>query len=283
MRRLGDRLFTVATGACAALASLLLMGIVASLLWRGLPALEWSFLVRASGEAGASGGVLYQLLGTLILVLTACLVSSPLALALALWRGVYLESPAARRRLSAFLYTVNGVPSVLFGIFGLLLFVRYLDWGKSWLAGGILLGMMILPTVAVSLAEHVERIPRKYLEGAAALGMSRGQIVRAVILPQSLGGLISGSLLGLARAAGETAPILFAAAIFSGVTLPKGIVESPVLALPYHIFILAQDSFAPGTEPRLWAAATVLLSLVLLLSALALPARLRLHEEAGRG
>ena len=137
--------------------------------------------------------------------------------------------------------------------------------------------------MAISLAERIDQIPRSYLQAAYALGLSRGQVVRSVVLPQSLGGLVSGALLGLARAAGETAPILFAAAIFSGATLPRGIADSPVLALPYHIFVLAQDSFHPEAEPRLWAAASVLLGLVFLCSLLALPARLRLHEEARHG
>jgi phosphate transport system permease protein len=143
--------------------------------------------------------------------------------------------------------------------------------------------MMILPTLTVALAERIEQIPDKYLSAAAALGLGSGQIVGAVILPQSLGGLVSGALLGLARAAGETAPILFAAAIFSGVRLPHGVMDSPVLALPYHIFVLAQDSFDPAAAPRLWASAVVLLGMVFLLSALALPVRLRLHEEARHG
>ncbi len=110
--------------------------------------------------------------------------------------------------------------------------------------------------------------------------MTQAQIVRAVILPQSWSGLITGSLLGLARAAGETAPIMFTATIFAGATFPTGVRESPVLSLPYHIFILAQDSFDPAVGAKLWGSALVLLALVLGLSLLALPLRLRIHEEA---
>src|SRR6185503_13993026 len=105
----------------------------------------------------------------------------------------------------------------------------------------------------------------------------------SVILPQSAGGLITGSLLGLARAAGETAPIMFTATVFAGATLPHGIKESPVLSLPYHIFILAQDSFDQNVAAKLWGSALVLVGLVFLLSLMALPSRLRIHEEAHHG
>ena len=165
----------------------------------------------------------------------------------------------------------------------MILFVKYLGWGKSWLAGGILLALMILPTVTIAWVERIEALPPGYLRAAASLGLSRGQIVGSVIVPQTWSGGVSGALLGLARAAGETAPIMFTAAVFSGVTLPDGVHQSPVLALPYHIFVLAQDSFDPAAGAHLWAAAFVLLTLVLALSLLALPLRLRAGEEATHG
>jgi len=282
MRRALDRALTWGTGLCAGFALLVLLGIAGNLIWRGLPALNWQFLSQSTAQAGAAGGVFYQLVGTLILLLTALCISLPLAVALGLGAGFYLRG-RRRRWLVLGLYTANGVPSVVYGIFGLLIFVRWLDWGKSWWVGGLLLGWMILPTVALALYERVVRLPAHYLHAAAALGLDRSRIAWAVVLPQSRAGLLSGTLLGLARAAGETAPILFAAAVFSGATWPRGLIDSPVLALPYHIFVLAQDTYTAGAEARLWATATVLLGLVTLLALLALPARLRLHEEAHHG
>ena len=279
-RRWLDRGFSLIAAACGVGACALLLGIAGAILWRGAAVLDWGFLTREAAGAGASGGVFFEILGTLILIVTALFVSAPLATGVALLQTVYLASPRARRWLLAGLYTANAVPSILFGIAGLIVFTRFLDWGKSWLAGGILLGLMILPTVSVALIERLRSLPRKYVEAAAGLGLSRSQVVWSVLLPQSAGGLLSGVLLGLARAAGETAPILFAAAVFSGAGLPEGIRESPVVALPYHIFVLAQDSLDPAVESHLWGAAFVLLALVFILSLLALPARLRAHKEA---
>jgi len=284
VRRTADKLFTCLAVGAALLAALPLVLIVSAIVWRGLPAVDWRFLTGQVMQVGAAGGVFYNLIGTLILVLTALLVSAPLAVGAALTLGVYLKPGGrAQRWFGLLVYTLNGVPSILFGLFGLIVFVKFFGWGKSWLAGGILLGLMILPTVTVALWERIQSLPRRYIEAAAGLGLTPTQIVWSVILPQSVNGLVTGSLLGLARAAGETAPIMFTATIFAGATWPTGIKESPVLSLPYHIFILAQDSFDPAAGAKIWGAALVLLALVFLLSLLALPARLKIHEEAHHG
>jgi phosphate transport system permease protein len=283
MRRALDGLVTLASGVCATLAVGVIALIVVAIAWRGGSALSWQFLTEQIRLVGAAGGVFYNIVGTLILMATALLVSVPLATGMALLHGVYLRNGRARERLWLVLSVSSGVPSILFGLFGLILFVKFLGWGKSWLTGGVLLGVMMLPTVAVALIERIQALPRTYVEAAAGLGMRQSQIVWSVILPQCAGGLLTGSLLGLARAAGETAPIMFTATIFAGATVPHGIQESPVLTLPYHIFILSQDSFEPTVGAKVWGAALVLLGLVLSLSLAALPARLKIHEEALHG
>ena len=280
MRRASNLIFPALCGVCALLACALLFGLVFVIAQRGLPALSWTFFTEQIRQVGSAGGIFYNLIGTIILISAALLICAPLATGLALTQAVYLRSDSAKARLGLFLYTLNGIPSIVFGIFGFIVFVKFLGWGKSWLIGGILLALMILPTVTVSLLERIRALPGKYVEAAAGLGLRQSQIIWSVILPQSWSGLITGSLLGLARAAGETAPIMFTATIFAGASLPHGIRESPVLSLPYHIFILAQDSFDPGVGAKLWGSALVLLMLVFTLSLIALPFRLRLHDEA---
>ncbi|MDQ6861399.1 MAG: ABC transporter permease subunit [Verrucomicrobiota bacterium] len=280
MRRASNLLFQALCGLCALLACALLVGLVFVIAQRGIPALSWSFFTEQIRQVGSAGGIFYNLIGTLILISAALVLCAPFATALALTESVYLRGRSAKSLLGLFLYTLNGIPSIVFGIFGFIVFVKFFGWGKSWLIGGILLALMILPTVTVALIERIRALPTKYVEAAAGLGLNQAQIIWSVILPQSWTGLITGSLLGLARATGETAPIMFTATIFAGASLPHGIRESPVLSLPYHIFILAQDSFDPGVGAKLWGSALVLLALVFGLSMIALPLRLRLHDEA---
>ncbi len=280
MRKALDFALCAVVALCALVAVGILLGLVYVIAQRGGPAISWNFLTEQIRLVGASGGIFWNLIGTVILLASAFVFCAPLAIGLALVERVWLRHPGSSRALRAVLYTMNGVPSIVLGIFGFIVFVQGCGWGKSWLAGGLVLALMMLPTVTVSLIERLKAIPSRYMEAAAALGLNRAQIVWSVQIPQAWGGLITGSLLALARAAGETAPIMFTATIFAGATLPKGIRESPVLSLPYHIFILAQDSFDPAVGGKLWGAALVLMTLVFLLSLLALPSRLKIHEEA---
>jgi phosphate transport system permease protein len=168
VRRSIDRGFRLVTAACAAVACSILVGLVAVILVRALPALRLDLLTQQMAEAGASGGLLYEILGTLLLMVSALAVSSVFAVALALTKTVYVRDPRLRSWIALSLYTINGMPSIVFGIFGMILFMGVLGWGKSWLSGGILLGMMILPTLTVALIERIESLPGKYLEAASA-------------------------------------------------------------------------------------------------------------------
>ena len=273
-RRIIDHLFRALTALCALAAASVLAVIVGAIWRKGAPAICLEFFTDQMKAAGVSGGILYYIAGTAFLILTAFVACAPVAISIGLVHGVYLKEGRARRTVLLLLYILNGVPAILFGIFGMIVFVQYLGWGKSWLSGGLLLALMILPTVTVAIVSRIEGIPRGQIEAAAGLGLRQSQVVRAIYLPRSFGGLITGSLVGLARAAGETAPIMFTAT-FAGATLPSGVKESPVLSLPYHIFILAQDSFDPAAGSKLWGTALTLLLLVFTFSIIALIPRLK--------
>lgn len=278
-RRAIDFAFTVATAFAASVAVALFAGVLAIVVFRGLGALSWSFLTEATRGAGAAGGIVYQIAGTLILMLTAALTAVPLAAGAGVWSEMYASS-AARRSFESLLHALNGIPSIVFGLIGYAFFFRFLGMKKSWLAGGVLLAVMILPTLVVAFIGKLRSIPRATIDAAFGLGLRRGDVVRTVLLPQGASGLATGTLLGIARAGGETAPIMFTAAIFSGATIPHAITDSPVLALPYHIFILAQDSFDPSMHTAMWGTAAVLVLLVTCASAVAIPLRIRIVQEA---
>lgn len=272
--------FWAATALCALAAIGALAFMLCAILAGGHAKLSPAFLVTPSAGAGYDGGVLYQIVGTLLLIGVAALVVMPFATALALMQTTFLRSPRARQWITIALHVLNGTPSILFGILGFVFFVKMLGWDKSWLAGSLILAVMILPTVTVALVKRIETIPRGYVEAARALGFDDNRLVWAILVPYGWGGLLTGLVLGLARAAGETAPIMFTAAVFSGATIPTGIRDNPVLALPYHIFTLAQDTYGEGATAFAWATAAVLTALVVCISLVALPFRARSHEEA---
>ena len=185
-RKLLNYLFRTVAACCLLAAGGTFLVIFYAIASRGWAALDWSFFSEQIALGGASGGILYQLLGTLILITTAVVVCAPFAVGIALVHGVYLRDHPIKKQLTLLLYLMNGVPSILFGILGMMVFVQWLDWGKSWLAGGILLAVMMLPTVAVTLIERISSLPERYLDAARGLGLRRSQMIRAVVLPQSL-------------------------------------------------------------------------------------------------
>jgi len=187
-----------------------------------------------------------------------------------------VTSPVIGRRIDLAIFSLNGIPSITYGLFGLIVFVNIFGMGVSWIIGSILLAMMILPTVTVAAYQAMRAVPQIYRENAMALGLSRAQMIRRVILPQSLHGVVTGLLIGLARAIGETAPIMFVATAFSGVSWPQSFNE-PVSTLPTHILALAQQATNPDALRNAWGASFTLIILVILLSSLAYVARHKLH------
>lgn len=263
-----DRMFWFGVGFSGLLTGMLFLGLLGMLVVRGAPALDGAFLIQPARDFGASGGIRDQMVGTLLLMTGAGLLAAPLSLGVALFLTEYGPPGRGKRFLIQWLYLLNGTPTILFGLFGFWLFGQVGGLGVSWVSGILILALMILPTVATSFREALMRVSREHREAAQALGFAPSQVLRWVVLPLSLPGLLTGVLLGLARAAGETAAILFTATAFSGVGWPTSFRE-PVTTLQTHILVLAQEAVDPRIRGRAWGAALVLILLVAALTLLA--------------
>lgn len=239
------------------------------------PSFWWTRSVGASG-----GGIRHQLIGTALLVFAAGVIAAPFGLGLGLVLGEYSVERYSRPMRTLTLM-MGAVPSILLGLWGYWLFAIQLGWGRSWLAGAIVLAIVAVPPVAIAVSAAIDALPRDRREAAEACGLTRSQLVRSVVVPQALPGLVTGLLLGLARAAGETAPLLFTATVFSGASaLPEGIRQSPVAALPTHIFTLAQDSAEPAARDAAWGAAVALVLVAGVLVLASVPVRRRLGHSS---
>lgn len=259
---------------CAGILTFLL----GSILVKGLGAISLEFLFTPAKEFGRSGGIFYQILGSLLMVLVATLLVLPLAIGTSLFQYAFNTRKGIGYFLEQSLYALNAIPSITYGLFGLIFFVNILNTGISWFVGSMILAMMMLPITTLSTYQAMSTIPKIYHENAAALGLKKSQIIRRVTLPQSLHGIVTGSLIGLARAIGETAPIMFIATAFSGVTVPRSLAE-PVSTLPTHILELAQQSTDPQALQNAWGASLILILLVGSFSLLALFSRSRLQTQ----
>ncbi|MBT6347089.1 MAG: ABC transporter permease subunit [Nitrospina sp.] len=257
----------------------LLITILAVLFVKGYPALHSGFLFEESRDFGRAGGVLYQSAGTLILMITAVLLSLPVALGSVLYQTEYLSSGKLKTFLMQLTYILNATPTILFGLVGYLFFGVYLDAGVSWVTGSLILAVMILPTLQVSIREAVEGLPEKYREAGMVLGLTRSAQIYRIILPQCFYGIVTGIFLGLARVAGETAAIMFTATTFSGIQLPQSY-SDPVPTLQTHILILAQEAVNPESLAQAWGAGLVLIGLVFMLTLVAWAFRTRMVMES---
>ena len=257
----------------------LLFSILGVMFIKGFPAMHAGFLLEESRDFGRAGGILYQLSGTIILMSVAVLFSLPVAMGSVFFQTEYLETGRLKTFLKELSYLLNATPTILFGLVGYLLFGVYLDTGVSWLTGSLILAVMILPTLQVSIRESVETLPEKYREVGMALGLSRQNQIWRIVLPQSVYGIVTGVFLGLARAAGETAAIMFTATTFSGIQLPQSI-SDPVPTLQTHILVLAQEAANPESVAQAWGAGLVLLGLVFILTLVAWFFRSRIVMES---
>jgi len=253
--------------------------IILKIVWNGLPAISWEFLTAMPRQAGAEGGILPAIVGTLYLVLGTVAVALPLGTGTAIYLSEYAKPSRFTRTVRLAIVTLAGVPSIVFGLFGLGLFVIFLGFGASIISGCLTLACMILPIIIVSSEEALRAVPQSLREGSLALGATKWQTIYKNVLPYSIPGMLTGSILGIGRAAGETAPILLTVAAFYLPKLPKSVFDQ-VMALPYHLYVLAtQHPDAAKVRPMQYATALVLLALVLAVNLAAILLRVRIRKK----
>ncbi|PKL61705.1 MAG: phosphate ABC transporter permease [Methanomicrobiales archaeon HGW-Methanomicrobiales-2] len=241
----------------------------------GAGAISWEFLTGSPRDLGRAGGIFPAIVGTFYLVGGALAVALPLGIATAIYLIEYTADTPLTRSIRAAVDLLNGTPSIVFGLFGFAFLVLFMGFGVSLIAGQITLGLMILPTIIRTTEEALRSIPGSLREGSYALGATKWQTIWRVVLPPALPGILTGAILSIGRAAGETAPIMFTAAIFSSRFLPSSLTE-PVMALPYHLFVLTTT--VPGAATQSYGTAFVLLMLVLTIYLAAILVRRRYSQ-----
>ncbi|MCR3883579.1 phosphate ABC transporter permease PstA [Methanotrichaceae archaeon M04Ac] len=255
---------------------ILLGGIISVILYRGIGAISWEFLTSPHLRLGQQGGIATCIEGTFWLVMGAMLISAPLGIGAAIYLNEYSKNSGLKRIVTIAVGCLNGVPSVVYGLFGLAFLVSTV--GISLLAGSIILGLMNLPTIILTSQEALKSVPNSLREGSVALGASRWQTVKKVVIPSALPGVLTGLIIGVARAAGETAPIMWTAVTFSAtpVHMFYGFVPDvtqPVNNLCYHLLNLIYFLGAWDVEQNAWGTALVLLALVLSINMVAILVR----------
>ncbi len=256
-----------------------LLSVCSFLVWNGMPAISWEFLTQPPARAMTAGGIWPCIAGTALLAVGALAVSFPLGVASA----VYLHEYAGRSRFAQYIRlgvnNLAGVPSIVFGLFGMSFFVIYCGLGISLLSGMLTLAVLTLPVIIGTAEEALRQVPMTYREASLALGATQSQTIARVVLPAALPGMLTGAILGLARAAGETAAIMFTAAVF----FTKRDVDSlfsPVMALSNHMYVLATaGTDIEKTRPLQYGTALVLIFLVLGMNLLAIIMRDRLQNQ----
>lgn len=262
-RYLKQTIFFTVVRLSALVITLSLLGILAYIFFHGFQAITWDFLTLPPMDSMTRGGIMPAIIGTLYLTVGAISVALPLGVVSAIYLSEYAKQGTFIRVIRVGVNCLAGVPSVVFGLFGLGFFVVFLKFGSSILAGSLTLGILILPTIIGASEEALKAVPQTFREASLALGVSKWQTICRIVLPAAMPGVLTGSILGVGRAAGETAPIMFTAAAFFTAILPKSIFDE-VMALPYHIYVLATaGTHIDQTRPLQYGTVLVLVALVL--------------------
>jgi phosphate transport system permease protein len=246
---------------------------------KGGGAISWEFLSQAPKKGMTQGGIFPAIFGTFLVTLITAALAVPLGMCAAIYLNEYATQGRLTRIIRLSIRNLSGVPSIVYGLFGVILFVNIMRFGTSVLSAGLTLGLMTLPWTITSSEEALKTVPNAYREGALALGATRWQSIRTNVLPYAVPGMLTGTVLGLARAAGETAPILFTGAAFFLPYLPKSLGDQ-FMALPYHLYIMAtQHHQIEQVRPLAYGTALVLIVLVLGMNMTAVVIRYRMRRK----
>ena len=260
-RQQTHRLAVVVLTVIAATVVIPIILVILYVVWKGLPVLSWAFLTEPPRNGMKEGGIMPALLGTIILIFGTAIVSFPLSIATAIYLAEYAGDNRLTRWIRMAIVNLAGIPSIVYGLFGLGMFVLFMGFGTSIIAGALTLGIMTMPVVISTAEEAILAVPQQFRTVSLSLGASRWQTIRYQVLPHAMPGIITGIILGLGRAAGETAPILFTVAAFYLPELPKSIFDQ-TMALPYHLYVISTQ--VPGMPLSIqYGTALVLLIIVL--------------------
>ena len=247
------------------------------ILKQGIAGLSWEFLSQNPRLGMRAGGIFPAIVGTLYLVLGTMFFALPAGILAAVYLSEYAKDNWLTRIIDIAIVNLAGVPSVVYGLFGLGLFVVFLNFGTSILSGCLTLSIMSLPVIITASREALNSVPQSFREASLALGATRWQTIHCVVLPNALPGIMTGTILAMSRAAGETAPILFTVAAFYLPRLPRTVFDQ-CMALPYHLYVIATQ--VPNVKPHVqYGTALVLILMVLLMNIIAIVIRTRFRKR----
>jgi phosphate transport system permease protein len=279
-RHIKDRAATLLLWIVMAATCALLFGILAFLIAKGWSALSWEFLTRPPRDQMTAGGILTPIVGTLQLIGVSMAFAFPVGVFTAVYLVEYAKDDMFTRFLRLAVRSLAGVPSVVFGLFGLTFFVIFLKFGSSLLSAGLTLGCLVLPVIVGASESALLAVPKDYRDASYALGATRWQTIRKVVLPAAFPSIITGAVLSVGRVAGETAPIIFTGAAFFTPGIAKSLFDE-IMALPYHILVLATaGTHIEKTRPIQYGTVLVLLALVLGVTLFGVLWRARLRQRA---
>ncbi len=254
-----------------------IVALVVYIVIQGAGAISWEFLTAFPRNGMKEGGILPAIVGTVVLTFGTAIFCMPIAVGAAVYLAEYARDTWLTRAIRLAIINLAGIPSVVYGLFGLGLFVLFLALGTSIIAGSLTLGLMTMPVVISTAEEALLTVPQRFRVVSRSLGASRWQTVRSVVLPNALPGILTGVILGLERAAGETAPILFTVAAFYLPQLPRSPLDQ-TMALPYHLYVISTQ--VPGMPLEVqYGTALVLLVLVLSMNLVATIIRSRFRRR----